>query len=87
MADAKGFNITVYDGSTGITISNTCKSGYVTLYGGKIAEKFEISVTEEQFVNLAKYIGIEAEKIKAKMEESKGKAGFTVESEGEQKNG
>lgn len=86
MSDAKGFNITVYDGSTGITISNTCKSGYVTLYGSNSA-KFEISITEEQFVNLAKYIGIEAEKIKEKMETCKGKAGFTVESEGEQKNG
>lgn len=87
MSDAKGFNVTVYDGASAITISNTCKSGYITFYGGKNAEKFEISITEEQFVNLAKYIGIEAEKIKAKMEESKGKAGFTVESEGEQKNG
>ena len=86
MADAKGFNITVYDGSTGITISNTCKSGYVTLYSSNAA-KFEISITEEQFVNLVKYMNIEAEKIKAKIEESKGKAGFTVESEGEQKNG
>lgn len=87
MSEAKGFNITVYDGSTGITISNTCNSGYITLYGGKNAAKFEISITEEQFVNLAKYIGIEAEKIKAKIEESKDKAGFTVESDGEQKNG
>lgn len=86
MSDAKGFNITVYDGSTGITISNTCKSGYITFYSNN-ACGLEISVTEEQFVNLAKYIGIEAEKIKAKMEERKGKAGFTVESEGEQKNG
>lgn len=86
MADAKGFNITVYDGSTGIAISNTCKSGYVTLYGSNAA-KFEISITEEQFVNLAKYISIEAEKIKKKMEESKGKAGFTVESEGGKENG
>lgn len=86
MSEAKGFNITVYDGSTGITISNTCKSGYVTLYCSN-AEKFEISITEEQFVNLVKYMNIEAEKIKEKMEERKGKAGFTVESEGEQKNG
>ena len=38
-------------------------------------------------MNLAKYIGIEAEKIKKKMEESKGKAGFTVESEGGKENG
>ena len=86
MADAKGFNITVYDGASGITISNTCKSGYITFYSNK-ACGLEISVTEEQFVNLVKYMNIEAEKIKAKMEESKGKAGFTVESEGEQKNG
>lgn len=87
MSEAKGFNITVYDGSTGITISNTCNSGYITLYGGKNAEKFEISITEEQFVNLVKYMNIEAEKIKAKIEESKGKAGFTVESEGGKENG
>lgn len=87
MSEAKGFNITVYDGASGITISNTCKSGYITLYGGKNSAKFEISITEEQFVNLVKYMNIEAEKIKEKMEESKGKAGFTVESEGEQKNG
>lgn len=86
MADAKGFNITVYDGASGITISNTCKSGYVTLYGSNAA-KFEISITEEQFVNLVKYMNIEAEKIKEKMEESKGKAGFTVESEGGKENG
>ena len=86
MSEAKGFNITVYDGSTGITISNTCKSGYVTIYGSN-AEKFEISITEEQFVNLAKYMNIEAEKIKAKLEEDKGKAGFTVESEGGKENG
>lgn len=86
MSEAKGFNITVYDGSTGITISNTCKSGYITFYSNKDCG-LEISVTEEQFVNLAKYIGIEAEKIKAKIEESKDKAGFTVESDGEQKNG
>ena len=86
MSEAKGFNITVFGGSTGITISNTCKSGYITFYSNK-ACGLEISVTEEQFVNLAKYIGIEAEKIKAKLEEDKGKAGFTVESEGEQKNG
>lgn len=84
MADAKGFNITVYDGSTGITISNTCKSGYVTLYGSNAA-KFEISITEEQFVNLVKYMNIEAEKIKAKIEESKGKSGFTVK--GDEENG
>lgn len=86
MADAKGFNITVYDGASGITISNTCKSGYITFYSNK-ACGLEISVTEEQFVNLVKYMNIEAEKIKEKIEESKDKAGFTVESEGEQKNG
>ena len=86
MSDAKGFNIEGYDGSSSITISNTCKSGYITFYSNK-ACGLEISVTEEQFVNLVKYMNIEAEKIKAKMEESKGKAGFTVESEGEQKNG
>lgn len=86
MSEAKGFNITVYDGSTGITISNTCKSGYITFYSNK-ACNLEISITEEQFVNLAKYIGIEAEKIKEKIEERKGKAGFTVESEGDKENG
>ena len=86
MSEAKGFSIRLYDGQESLTISNTCKSGYVTLYGSN-AEKFEISITEEQFVNLVKYMNIEAEKIKEKMEESKGKAGFTVESEGEQKNG
>ena len=86
MSEAKGFSIKVYNETSSITISNTCKSGYITFYSNK-ACGLEISVTEEQFVNLAKYIGIEAEKIKAKLEEDKGKAGFTVESEGEQKNG
>ena len=86
MSEAKGFSIRLYDGQESLIISNTCKSGYITFYSKKHGS-FEISITEEQFVNLAKYIGIEADKIKAKMEICKGKAGFTVESEGDKENG
>ena len=84
MSDAKGFNIEVYDGTSSITISNTCRSGYITFYSDKAGE-LDISITEEQFVNFVKYLNIEAEKIKKKMEESKGKSGFTVK--GDEKNG
>lgn len=86
MADAKGFNIRLYDGQENLIISNTCKSGYITIYNGKNAAKFEISITEEQFVNLVKYLNIEAEKIKQKMIESKGTSGFEV-SEEDKENG
>lgn len=85
MSEAKGFSIRLYDGHESLTISNTCKSGYITFYSGKPV-KLEISLTEEQFVDLVKYLGIEAEKIKQKMIESKGTYGFEV-NEGDEENG
>jgi len=85
MADAKGFSIKVYNGTSSITISNTCKSGYITFYSGKPV-KLEISLTEEQFVDFVKYLGIEAEKIKQKIIESEGTYGFEV-NEGDEENG
>lgn len=84
MSDTKGFSIKVYNETSSITISNTCKSGYITFYSDKAGE-LDISITEEQFVAFAKYLNIEAEKIKKKIEESKGKSGFTVK--GDEENG
>ena len=77
MSETTGFRIVLRDGSHTLRISNTEKTGYVTFKDSN--SDFGIELSEEKFVNLTKYMVIEADKIRKSMKAKKPEADFKVE--------
>lgn len=82
MSDTTGFRIVIKEGNHTLKISNTEKTGYVTFTDSGSGA---INLPEERFIDLAKYLGIEAEKIKKSIKAKKPVADFKVENPEEKK--
>ena len=80
-----GFRIVLRDGSHTLRISNTEKTGYVTFKDSSSLIPDGIDLSEEKFIELVKYLGLESDRIKRRIKAKKPEADFKVENPEEKK--
>ncbi|MBQ9328921.1 MAG: hypothetical protein IJ225_10395 [Solobacterium sp.] len=85
MANVKGFRVCVHDGKNMITITNAQNHGFVSF--NIDASVKTIDLPEKRFIDLVKYLKIEADKIEAELPGTKSIGDFKVEEEKDDKRG